>query len=76
MVRIVPPPNVNVPENGGTATVCTEITSGSLAPGLTATVTLATSDGSAQRKETKHSSAIVCTEDHSLNVFLPPCRTW
>ena len=56
-VRIVPPPNVDIPEGGGSATVCTEIVSGTLADGLTATVTLTTSDGTAQRKETKHYSS-------------------
>ena len=57
-VRIVPPSDVNVPEEGGFTLVCTEIVSGTLAPGVTATVTLATSDGSAQREETI--LAVVC----------------
>ena len=71
-VRIAPPvtpSDVNVPENGGPAQLCTDIVSGTLAAGVTATVTLTTSDGSAQRKKTKHSSAIVCIEDHSLNLM-------
>ena len=75
---MVPRPPI-VPEQGPDPEVCIEVVEGSLPVGGTATVTLVTSDGTAQRKETKHSSAIVCTEDHSLNVYviiLPPCRTW
>ena len=49
-VRITPPPNFNVPENGGPASVCVEIVSGSLAAGVSVTVNLATTGGSAQRK--------------------------
>ena len=58
MVRIVPPSDVNVYEDGGSVLVCPEIVCGTLDPGVTATVTLATSDGSAQRKETI--PAVVC----------------
>ena len=56
-MRIAPPSDVNVPEDGGTALVCIERVSGTLARG-SVTVTLATSDGSAQRKETI--LAVVC----------------
>ena len=49
-VRIAPPPNVDVPENGGPVSVCAEIVSGSLAAGVSVTVNLATTGGSAQRK--------------------------
>ena len=72
----MPPPTVNVPEEGGPAQVCTEIVSGTLAPGFTATVTLATSDGpttgGAQRKETTLAVACAgrlfseCMLSHSL----------
>ena len=51
-VRLVLPPgeNVNISEAGGSITVCAEIESGSLADGETATVTLATADGTAERE--------------------------
>ena len=42
--------NVDVPENGGPASICTEVASGILADGQSATVTLSTSDGGAERK--------------------------
>ena len=72
LVRFAPPSSVVVSEGGGTATLCTEIVTGTLSAGATASVTLTTFDGTAQRKETKNSSAIVCTEDHSLNVLAMP----
>ena len=51
MMRLVPPVPPSVPETGSAVTVCVEITSGTLSPGQTATVNLATGDGTAQGKE-------------------------
>ena len=52
-MSLVAPLDVDVVESGGSASVCVEITSGSLDDTESAVVTLSTSDGTAKRKNSE-----------------------